>query len=344
MLRMMLVKSTKATHFDMEGSLNHGTKIIKYLVAPWARSNRVVVADSYFASVQTEQELFKMGLRFIGVVKTATKGFPMKQLTSAQFGGRGQWTSFIHIGDGTSADPDLLAFAWVDRNRRYFISLVSNLQEAAPIQRQRLRQVDTKEDATPEKVHLTIRQPIASKLYYDNCGCIDQHNRVRQADLSYLLWKSVTGSTESSHDFFSALAEEMIDYGRITRAQLKAIDDLSPTLKCNTKDGNRQEMIKGGGGGGDRDRIGDRFQKCTASSVASGVGPYITPMKKKCSPGKEGKLYSEQKRCTECGKKTTWECSECKHNGLTVPVCHTRVRCACWDDHIKEAVSLLVVC
>eukprot|EP00977_Amphora_coffeiformis_P024561 scaffold16227_cov128-Amphora_coffeaeformis.AAC.1 len=183
MLRMMLVKSTKATHFDMEGSLNHGTKIIKYLVAPWARSNRVVVVDSYFASVQTAQELFKMGLRFIGVVKTATKSFPMKQLTSAQFGGRGQWTSFIHVGDGTSADPDLLAFAWVDRNRRYFISSVSNLQEAAPIQRQRLRQVDTKEEAAPEKVHLTIRQPNASKLNYDNCGRIDQHNRVRQANL-----------------------------------------------------------------------------------------------------------------------------------------------------------------
>eukprot|EP00977_Amphora_coffeiformis_P022944 scaffold11978_cov153-Amphora_coffeaeformis.AAC.1 len=338
MLRMMLVKSSKSQNKtvgdDGNESLNHGTKIIKYLVAPWARTHRVVVADSYFASVQTAQELFKLGLRFIGVVKTATRGFPMKQLTSSQFGGRGQWKSFFHSGNGTLSDPDLISFAWVDRNRRYFVSTVSNLREAAPISRTRLRQVDQEPNAAPEPVHLSIRQPQASKIYYDNCGRIDQHNRIRQADLkverkygtndwslrvnlslfsicvvdSYLLWTGTTGVKESPHDFFSALAEELIDYGRVTRAQLKAIDDIAtPALKR------------------------------THNSVAAGVGPHITPLKKKRSPGKDGngKLYSEQKRCTQCGMKTTWACSECNEQGLIAAVCHTRVRCACWDEHVK---------
>eukprot|EP00977_Amphora_coffeiformis_P024489 scaffold16003_cov149-Amphora_coffeaeformis.AAC.5 len=178
--------------------------------------------------------------------------------------------------NGTLSDPDLISFAWVDRNCPYFVSTVSNLRKAAPISRTRLRQVDQEPNAAPEPVHLSIRQPQASKIYYDNCGRIDQHNRIRQADLkverkygtndwslrvnlslfsicvvdSYLLWNGTTGVKESLHDFFSALAEELIDYGHVTRAQLKAIDDIAtPALKR------------------------------THNSVAAGVGPHITPLK-----------------------------------------------------------------
>jgi Transposase IS4 len=46
----------------------HGTEIVKELVLPWAHSDRVVCADSYFASVVTAEELLRLGLRFIGVV------------------------------------------------------------------------------------------------------------------------------------------------------------------------------------------------------------------------------------------------------------------------------------
>ncbi|KAI2493142.1 Transposase IS4 [Fragilaria crotonensis] len=40
--------------------------------------------DSYFASVGAAKELYRNGLRFIGVVKTATKGFPKTYLTSVE--------------------------------------------------------------------------------------------------------------------------------------------------------------------------------------------------------------------------------------------------------------------
>jgi hypothetical protein len=36
-----------------------------------------VCADSYFASVQAAEHLLSMGLKFIGVVKTATRKFPI---------------------------------------------------------------------------------------------------------------------------------------------------------------------------------------------------------------------------------------------------------------------------
>jgi hypothetical protein len=64
----------------MENSdgLAHGTSILKYLMLPWANSGRGLCADSYFASVASAEEMMRLGIRFIGVVKTATKKYPMR--------------------------------------------------------------------------------------------------------------------------------------------------------------------------------------------------------------------------------------------------------------------------
>jgi hypothetical protein len=82
MIGLKLVKSAKCrVREDPEDEgLNHGTKVAKELVLPYANSGRVCVADSYFASVQCAKELWNIGMGFIGVVKTATKGFPMAHL------------------------------------------------------------------------------------------------------------------------------------------------------------------------------------------------------------------------------------------------------------------------
>ena len=57
-LRLLLVKSEEysdlQTQENNEG-LQHGTAILKYLVLPWANSERVVCADYYFASVSSEE-------------------------------------------------------------------------------------------------------------------------------------------------------------------------------------------------------------------------------------------------------------------------------------------------
>ena len=42
--------------------MNHGTAVLRELVEPWAHSQRVVCADSYFASVYTAEEMAKMGI------------------------------------------------------------------------------------------------------------------------------------------------------------------------------------------------------------------------------------------------------------------------------------------
>jgi len=80
MLRLSIV--TTAEHRQgaattEDGDLPHGTIVLKHLVAPWADTERMVWADSYFASETAARQLLGMGLHFIGVVKTATRGYPI---------------------------------------------------------------------------------------------------------------------------------------------------------------------------------------------------------------------------------------------------------------------------
>ena len=71
MLRLLLVKSRNSLFrrgsdlagaaADVDDKLNHGTQVLKYLVQPWARTNRVVYADSsltrsYHRSSSEEKE------------------------------------------------------------------------------------------------------------------------------------------------------------------------------------------------------------------------------------------------------------------------------------------------
>ncbi len=82
MLRLKLVKgadlpgSEEKQFGNSDESLLHGTNVLKHVVSPWFGSNRIVCADSYFAFVGAAKELFRNVLRFIGVVKTASRGYP----------------------------------------------------------------------------------------------------------------------------------------------------------------------------------------------------------------------------------------------------------------------------
>jgi hypothetical protein len=164
-----------------ENGLAHGTRVIKVLVLPWVRSGRLVVADSYFASVATAEELYRLGLRFTGVVKTTTRRFPMKELGSTELFNRGDRRSLLSLdANGTPWIPE---FVWMDRDRRYFVSTASSLAPGVPYNSFRWRKISEDIDTAPERIELTVTQPEATQFYYDACGKIDRHNRCRQDDL-----------------------------------------------------------------------------------------------------------------------------------------------------------------
>ena len=52
-MRIRIVKSTKNEEDQQDDRYNlpHGTKVLKKIVMIWANTDRIVCADSYFASV-----------------------------------------------------------------------------------------------------------------------------------------------------------------------------------------------------------------------------------------------------------------------------------------------------
>jgi hypothetical protein len=81
MMQLCVVKSCDTDSEDIE-DLNHGTKILLDLVKPWwNKMQHVICADSYFSSVQKVLDCHSKGLQFIGVMKTATKSYPMNYLS-----------------------------------------------------------------------------------------------------------------------------------------------------------------------------------------------------------------------------------------------------------------------
>ena len=74
MMRIMIMKSAnneEEQKYDKE-NIPHDKIGMKELVMPWVNMDRIVCADSYFASVPADEELWKHGIRFIGVIKTET--------------------------------------------------------------------------------------------------------------------------------------------------------------------------------------------------------------------------------------------------------------------------------
>jgi hypothetical protein len=164
---LKLVKGKTITD-DKEGDeedeyLPHGAKIIKELVHPWWGSDWIVCANSYFASIVTAVKLKRIGLRFIGVVKLATRRYPMACLSQLEMTSRGEWKGLVtdRILDGSC---DLMAFVWVDQDRQYFISTASNLNRGWSPVCYRWSQVDTSPDADPDRVEINIAQPVAAEV------------------------------------------------------------------------------------------------------------------------------------------------------------------------------------
>ena len=309
MLRLKLVKSAEeeSTHANENThGIPHGAQVLAELVRPWGHTDRVICADSYFASVAATRHLKQMGLRFIGVVKTATKKFPMAWLQQVELHQRGDVKGLV-AKDPTGV-PELLCFVWMDRDRRYFITNVSSLDEGIPFYRSRLRQVER--GLAPQMVEFAVPQPKAAEIYYSTCGKIDQSNRVRQDDIklekkfetkdwsmrvnssifslvcvdTWYVYKECTETTEDIDEFVYGLAEEMIDNNISFAGRIRT--RLSSPGACS-----------------------DVSSLTGASGVHSSSGPHVTPTKRFKSNNSK---HRYQGRCTVCGVPSTFCCSVCR--------------------------------
>ena len=337
MLRLKLVKTPEAEdaaeQYDGQ-DLNHGCKVLKQLIHPWIRTNRVVCADSYFASVSTAMEMKRLGMRFIGIVKQATKMFPQAYLQQLEFGGRGEWKGVATKDE--QGEEKMYAFVWVDRERRYFITNTSSLATGTPCIRERLRQIQPVEsNLPPEQIEITINQPMAVELYYGVCSKIDHHNRRRHDGLRleskletndwskrvnmsifgmivvdcFLVYSQLV-QQEAENDFYVRLAEELIDneYDSVAR---RRSTNAAVSPEAMGRDG--------------RPRAG--------TSAA-----HLTPTKKR---KRDKPNQSQQSKCVICKKKTCDICSACFDADPTkeVAVCHSKTGRPCFAQHLAKSHS-----
>ena len=121
------------------------------------------------------------GLKFIGVVKTATKMLPMKYVQSIELQKSGDRVGLVRRKE--EGDCDLLGFTWMDRQRRDFIYSSSSTSDGEPKIRRSLRQESEEVNADPDNITLIIDQPKTCEYYYNYCSMVDHHIRCRQADL-----------------------------------------------------------------------------------------------------------------------------------------------------------------
>ena len=152
---------------DDDGN-NHGINVLKFLVEPWVRTDCCVCANSYFMSVNAVTVMRTMGLHFIGVVKTATKKFPMSYLSHLELVQQGDYKGLV--SRGTNGQSSMLSLVWMDREHCVFVASASSLYFGILYSRNRWRQVSLELDALPENVELPISQPKAMDVYYRTCG------------------------------------------------------------------------------------------------------------------------------------------------------------------------------
>lgn len=329
MLRLKIVKSpTDDGESNNNEELSHGAAVTRRLVYPWSGTNRIVCGDSYFASVHTAQVLHKMGLRFIGVVKTANRRFPMKYLGALEVHGRGKWKSMIHRSESDGCD--LAAVLWVDRDRRYFIASAGCTLPGTTIYRDRFRKVGN----TSIRVVTETEIPQIAETYYEAASQIDRHNRCRQSDLnlekkfqvkewstrvntsllamcivdSWLLYKSSRGegSVMPPNKFYEKLAEQLIDNEYDTIITRSHVMDVPLT-----------------------------------NITESGIGPHLTPTsrKRKLQDGTPSNC-ALQGRCKMCrnGTKSKYVCSACtSSNASDFWLCHSDTKRDCFIRHYNAA-------
>lgn len=69
---------------------NNETAVVSRLTEPWESSDQIIFGNLYFCFLETCEQLDRIGLRYIGVVKTATRRYPMGHLSIEMSGWRDQ--------------------------------------------------------------------------------------------------------------------------------------------------------------------------------------------------------------------------------------------------------------
>ena len=164
-----------------------GTAAVLRLTRRWRGAAHVVLGDSAFGSLATTVACKEInGHYFMGVVKTAHSGFPMKHLMGLD-------GDAMDRGDATTMttrvrDVDVAALMWYDvgkskstgkatGQRKCFVFSAGSTAPGRPHKKRRIQNDDSGGHTIVTK---DVPQPLCVNHYYAGAGSIDRHNHLRQ--------------------------------------------------------------------------------------------------------------------------------------------------------------------
>jgi hypothetical protein len=270
-------------------------------------------------------------------------------LSGVELQDRGDFRALKTVVPDNTGDPEMAAFVWMDRERRYFIATAGSLAAGRAYTRARWRQIIQDRIAPPEKVNLTITQPEIAEIYYDTCGAIDRHNRCRQDDLCIeKKVQTINWSTRVNLSIFGMIVvDSWLVYKALVDApgqKIVATEDSAFTqsgfYSCLAEQLVLNNYNEKGRPSAARRRSFEEeacLNAVKSGSPKSGVLAHLTPIKrfKTDQDGRETS-FRYQGRCRECQIKTTWTCSDCEEQGKNVYLCSTKNGKRCFVQHIAK--------
>ena len=222
------------------------------LVEPWEGTLRIVVADSYFGSCRTVEELRERGLYAIMAVKTGHKGFPKDKL-SKRLNKQGDTASYRVdvLYDDQSEEFPVYASGFFDKAKMFVVATTgtSLLKE---VERTRIKY----SKGSVEKVSRNVQMPEFHATYLKYFNSIDVLNKLSLGVTSMV---NSVGTIQCEFRFFLATvglasinafnAHNL--FGPPTQGVGRKMDKwtwndtLSRALMCNTLDGNSSRVTRG---------------------------------------------------------------------------------------------------
>ena len=151
-------------------------------VENWFRSNRLVLVDSGFASVELSRALAENGMFMIGNVKSAHTGYPKDWLLSQVpiRGARAVCSAELTLSDGSTVS--LLAAADRDKQPMALLGTGGTSGEGNP----KVRNFTTiRADGTYFVREATLNQMHIHEIYRSGFNTLDKHNAYRQGGNSF---------------------------------------------------------------------------------------------------------------------------------------------------------------
>lgn len=180
------------------------TAVTLRMALSYFHSHRAVVADSLFSSYATAVALFTHGMRLIGMVKSATRAYPMKFLNEwkeSRFESEGPQGS---VGSCTVLTSPVQYSS--KRCEIAAIGYISHLQSLRTLVAT-TGSTDIEEDSFAARQHIAI--PNIAHTYQKYCGVVDQLNQLRQGELRIeATWHTQKWTTRL---FSSVLAMCLVD-------------------------------------------------------------------------------------------------------------------------------------